>query len=195
MAESYNLTKFTADVTEIVQHENDAVKIVDAIKPLMAKIIEVDGFLPEQYTKPVSKEQPFGLYLIHKAPQDAFTVMSAIWPPNGGTPVHDHAGSWAVEVILDGSLHTKRFKRLDDDSRPGHAELRQTAELDIPARAIAHVIPPDQDVHQFTNITDRPVLSFHIYGGDITQQTRSRFTPEENAVVKYVDPLKYDNPA
>jgi predicted metal-dependent enzyme (double-stranded beta helix superfamily) len=195
MTEPYNLTRFTADITEIVQHEKDATTIVDAIKPLMAKIIEVDDFLPEQYTKPVSEEQPFGLYLIHKAPQDAFTVMSAIWPPNGGTPVHDHAGSWAVEVILDGSLHTKRFQRLDDDSQPGYAELRQTAELDIPAKAIAHVIPPDQDVHQFTNITDRPVLSFHIYGGDITQQTRNRFTPEENAVVKYVDPLKYDNPA
>ena len=49
MAELYTLTKFTADVTEIVHNENDAVKIVAAIKPLMAKMIEVDNFLPEQY--------------------------------------------------------------------------------------------------------------------------------------------------
>ena len=121
-------------------------------------------------------------------------MTSAIWPPNGGTPVHDHTGSWAVEVVLCGSLHTKRFQRPDDDSRPGYAKLRQTAELDIPTKAIAHVIPPDEDIHQFTNITDKPVLSFDIYGGDITLQTRNRFAPEENAVVKYVDPLKHDNP-
>ena len=193
MAELYNLTKFAADVTEIVNHERDPAKIVAAAKPLMAKIIKVPSFLPEQYTKPVSPTQPFGLYLVHRGPQDAFTILSALWPPNGGTPVHDHAGSWAVEVILDGTLHTRRFKRLDDGSREGYAELRQTAELDLHAQEIAHVIPPDQDVHQFVNLSGKPVLSFHIYGGDITKQKRNRFTPEENRVVKYVDPLKYDN--
>ena len=39
MTEPYNLTRFTADITEIVQHEKDATTIVDAIEPLMAKII------------------------------------------------------------------------------------------------------------------------------------------------------------
>ncbi|MBM4258726.1 MAG: hypothetical protein FJ147_22850 [Deltaproteobacteria bacterium] len=193
MAETYNLTKFAADVTEIVQRERDPARIVAAAKPLMAKIIAVPNFLPEQYTKPVSPEQPFGLYLIHRGPQDAFTVMSALWPPSGGTPVHDHAGSWGVEVILEGTLHTRRFKRLDDGSREGYADLQQTTELDIHAREIAHIIPPDQDVHQFSNLSGKPVLSFHIYGGDITKQTRNKFNPEEKTVIKYVDPLRYDN--
>ena len=193
MTETYNLTKLAADVSAIVSRERDPVKIVAAAKPLVAKIIDVANFLPEQYTRPVSPTQPFGLYLIHKAPQDAFSILSALWPPNGGTPVHDHAGSWAVEVILEGTLHTCRFKRLDDGAREGYAELRQTAELDIQPREVAHVLPPDQDVHQFTNLSGRPVLSFHLYGGDITKQTRNKFNPTEKTVVKYVDPLKYDN--
>lgn len=193
MPGAYNLTTFVADVTEIVQRERDPARIVAAAKPFMAKIIEVPGFLSKQYTKPVSPEQPFGLYLIHRGPQDAFTVLSALWPPQGGTPVHDHAGSWGVEVILDGTLHTRRFKRLDDGSRASYAELQQTAELDLHAREIAHIIPPDHDIHQFTNLSGRPVLSFHIYGGDITKQTRNKFSPAEKSVVKYVDPLTYDN--
>jgi len=193
MAEAYNLTKLAADVTEIVQREKDPTKIVGAIRPLMARIISVEGFLPEQYTRPVSAEQPYGLYLVHRGPRDSFTLLSAIWPPGGQTPVHDHAGSWAVETILKGTLHTCRFKRLDEGSKEGYAELRQTAELDLHEKEIAHVVPPDQDVHQFINLTDQPVLSFHIYGGDITKQTRNRFNPEEKTVVKYVDPLKYDN--
>ena len=193
MAETYNLTKLAADMTEIIQREHDPAKIVAAAKPLVAKIIEVPGFLPEQYTRPVSPTQPFGLYLIHRGPQDSFTMLSALWPPNGGTPVHDHAGSWAVEAILEGTLHTYRFKRMDDGSREGYAELRQTAELDVHPKDIAHVLPPEQDIHQFTNLSGKPVLSFHLYGGDITKQTRNKFNPAEKTVVKYVDPLKYDN--
>ena len=54
MTETYNLTKLAADVTEIVHRERDPVKIVAAAKPLMAKIVDVPNFLPEQYTRPVS---------------------------------------------------------------------------------------------------------------------------------------------
>ncbi len=193
MAEPYTLEQLIVDVTEVVRKESRPAKIVEAVRPLMARMVQREGFLPEPYTRPVSQEQPFGCYLVHRGPQNAFTILSVVWPPGGKTPVHDHAGSWAVEAILKGTLHTRRFKRLDDGSREGYAELRQTAELDLHERAIAHVLPPDQDIHQFLNQTQQPVLSFHIYGGDITQQTRNRFNPEEKTVTPYVDPLRYDN--
>ena len=38
--------------------------------------------------------------------------------------VHDHADAWVLYGVLDGTESLERFERVDDGSRPGHAEVK-----------------------------------------------------------------------
>jgi predicted metal-dependent enzyme (double-stranded beta helix superfamily) len=119
--------------------------------------------------------------------------MVAIWPTGRTTGVHDHAGKWVVEGVYRNTLHTVRYRRLDDRLRPRYAELRETAVFDLYSGDVSHVLSPDQDIHGFTNTTDTPMVSMHIYGGDISSETRNHFDPAAKTVTQVTQEIHYDN--
>ncbi len=41
--------------------------------------------------------------------------------------MHDHANAWVLYGVLDGTESLERYERVDDGSRPGHAEVRITS--------------------------------------------------------------------
>jgi len=98
-----------------------------------------------------------------------------------------------VEGVYRNKLHTVRYQRLDDGSRPGYAELRETAALDLQPGDVSHVLSPKQEIHDFINTTDTPVVSVHIYGGDISRETLNHFDPSANAVTQVTQEIHYDN--
>src|SRR5262249_62180459 len=102
-------------------------------------------------------------------------------------------GEWVVEGVYRNALRTARYRRLDDGSRPGYAELRETAMLDLLPGDVSHVLSPDQDIHDFTNLTDTPVVSVHIYGGDISRETLNHFDPAAKTVTQVTQEIHYDN--
>ncbi len=65
--------------------------------------------------------------------------------------------------------------------------------LDMSPGDVAHVLYPDECVHDFINPTDERTVSVHIYGGDITQETLNYFDPDHDAVEAVSHDLSYDN--
>ncbi len=197
VTDTYPLEQFAADVEAVVATETEQARLVPRVEPLLARFLAA-GALPEQYCQPVagrtaSEHQDFTLYRLYRDAGDRFNIMAAIWPPHGGSGVHDHAGNWVVEGVYRNKLHTKRYVREDDGSRPGHAKLRETTALDLLPGEVAHVLYPDECVHDFINPTDEPTVSVHIYGGDITCETLNYFDPDHDAVEAVAHDLRYDN--
>ena len=194
---SYQVADFAAEVEAVVASEREQARLIPRLEPLLARFLAA-GTLPEQYCLPVpgriaSDHQDFTLYRLHRGTDDRFNIMVAIWPPGGGTGVHDHAGKWVVEGVYRNCLHTIRYAREDDGSRLGHAELRQTMTLDMHPGEVAHVQFPDESIHDFINRSDIATVSVHIYGGDITKETLNYFDPATATVQAIAHDLSYDN--
>lgn len=193
----YAVSELAADVEAAVAAESTQARLIPLLEPLLKRFI-TEGGLPEHYCQPVvgrtaSAHQDFTLYRLHRGTADRFNIMVAIWPPGGGTGVHDHAGNWVVEGVYRNSLHTIRYRREDDGSQSGYARLRKTMTLDMQAGEVAHVQYPDEAIHDFINRSDQPTVSVHIYGGDITKETLNYFDVGKNAVAAVAHDLHYDN--
>ena len=194
---TYTLQQLAADVETIVADKQEHASIVAAAEPLLERFLTTNS-LPEEYCRPapdrITREhKEFTLYRLHRGPENCFNIMAAIWPPGGSSGVHDHAGKWVVEGVYRNQLHTIRYKRLDDGTHTGHAELKETVSLDLLPGNVSHVLSPNEEVHDFINQTNEPVVSVHIYGGDISTETLNYFDPAAQTVEQIVHDLSYDN--
>ena len=197
VTDNYPLEAFAADVEAVVTAESEQEKLVSQIEPLLGRFLSAGG-LPEEYCRPVegrtaSEHQDFTLYRLYRGAGDCFNIMAAIWPACGGSGVHDHAGNWVVEGVYRNKLHTIRYVREDDGAQPGYAKLRETAALDLLPGETAHVLYPNECVHDFINPTDTPTVSVHVYGGDIIRETLNYFDPAQDTVEAVAHDLSYDN--
>ena len=193
----YGIEEFAADVEAVVARETQQANLVPQLEPLLARFLAAET-LPKQYCQPAagrvaSDHQDFTLYRLYRGANDRFNIMAAIWPAGGGSGVHDHAGNWVVEGVYRNKLHTIRYKRQDDESQPGQAELRETMALDMYPGDVAHVQYPNEAIHDFINPTQEPTVSVHIYGGDITKETLNYFDPANKTVESVAHDLSYDN--
>jgi predicted metal-dependent enzyme (double-stranded beta helix superfamily) len=78
---------------------------------------------------------------LHHDPDYAFFVGALIRQPHHRANVHDHGYTWTVYGVLDGEELTHVYKRLDDGSVPGKAELELIAATAAPAGHVV-VVPP-----------------------------------------------------
>jgi predicted metal-dependent enzyme (double-stranded beta helix superfamily) len=86
------------------------------------------------------------------------------WAPGQTTPIHDHAGIWCVEGVLQGEINVTRYK-----------VERQTGELFLFAEqafirasfgSTGSLIPPDE-YHVLANTTNSIAITLHVYGGEM----------------------------
>lgn len=126
--------------------------------------------------------QGFGVYVLHEEADHQLAVFVASWLPNRGTPPHDH-GTWAVVVGVDGVERNEFWKRLDDRSRPGYAEIAKVGERRFgPGDVVAM---PSGAIHSVWNDGDRIAVSLHIYGHHVNHTQRSRFDPAGRSETPY----------
>jgi len=84
-----------------------------------------------------------------------------LWPPGHATPIHDHAGLWGLELVLDGALEVEAFS-LSLQPSP-QLVPRDQAMLGIGDHA---AFSGADYAHRCRNLSaQKPALSLHIYGG------------------------------
>jgi predicted metal-dependent enzyme (double-stranded beta helix superfamily) len=110
----------------------------------------------------------YARHLLHEDPQKRFVVVSLVWSPGQGTPIHDHT-TWGVAGILKNELHIINYDRLDDGAKPGYAELREASQINAPQGTVLYVLPPNDEIHVLHNPTEELTLSLHVYGKTITE--------------------------
>ena len=82
---------------------------------------------------------------------------------------------FGVVAGVDGPERNVFWKRLDDGSRPGYAEIvEQGAKVFGPGDVVTFL--PDS-IHSVANDTDRVTISLHVYGKHVNYTTRSQFDP------------------
>jgi predicted metal-dependent enzyme (double-stranded beta helix superfamily) len=105
----------------------------------------------------------YGRHDIFVCPNQAFSILAAVWPPGILTPIHDHR-SWCAFGVYEGTMREIRYAPVDAEADDCCATPIETVEC--PAGA-ARFLPMDRpDIHAMHNPTDRVAISIHVYGED-----------------------------
>lgn len=100
--------------------------------------------------------------LIAAAPDGGYTMLLIAWPPGYVTPLHDHAGLWGIELVLDGALQVDEYF---SDGGTHTPTLQPQRSLMLGSGDSAVFLDPAY-VHRCRNLSlQQPALSLHVYGG------------------------------
>ncbi len=123
-------------------------------------------------------DKPSGSEILYKDPDFGFQVMAHTnRGPSKNTP-HCHGPSWVVYGMAMSHVEMTEWKRTDDGSRDGHAELEITDEYVL--RAGEARVYNEGVIHSL----DRPLESrlVRVTGCDLDKTRRYRYAPEKQTV-------------
>ena len=171
--EDYGVPEFAADLRALAAQTDDPARMIKAVRPLALRLgLDKRWVRPEHYR--CDEEQGFGVHLLHEETDHTLAVFAISWLPGRGAPPHNHA-TWAVVAGVDGPELNTFWKRVDDGSRPGHAEIVKAGEKEFGVGDVVSLLP--DGIHSVRNATERVTLSLHVYGKHLNHTGRSTFDP------------------
>lgn len=173
------LREFVKAMTRLVERTDDEAALLAGARPLLARLIAGDAWLPEECTRP--DPQFYRQYLLHCDPLERFSVVSFVWGPGQKAPVHDHT-VWGLVGMLRGAERCRRYERAADGSvQPaGDEKILSPGEIEA-------VSPTVGDIHTVANaLADRPSISIHVYGANIGAVRRHVFDAATGAAKDFV---------
>jgi predicted metal-dependent enzyme (double-stranded beta helix superfamily) len=187
MPERYSIPDLVADLRRIRAESRDEHGILATVRPLALRAAEAkESWFEERMLAP-DPAQGFSAFPLSEEPDHTLAVFAFSWLPDRGTPAHDH-GTWAVVAGVVGAEKNVFWRRRDDGTRPGYAELEQVgAKVFEPGHVLAM---PTGTIHSVWNDTAAVTVSLHIYGRHINHTGRSRFDPEKRTAAPYVTAIE-----
>src|SRR5262245_5160389 len=80
---------------------DDPERITRAIKTALEDAIRDEGVsLSSRFH--ATRRDTYARRLLHRDPAGRYSVVVMTWGPGQGTALHDHAGIWCVECVVDG---------------------------------------------------------------------------------------------
>jgi 3-mercaptopropionate dioxygenase len=106
--------------------------------------------------------------LLHRNDALGYTAV-VTWGPRQRTPLHDHAGIWCVEGVIEGRMDVLQFDLVDDEDTGDrhHYRFEPRGCIQAAVGATGCLIPPFE-YHVLANALDEPSITLHIYGGEMS---------------------------
>jgi predicted metal-dependent enzyme (double-stranded beta helix superfamily) len=171
MTAEYSLREFVADLQAITSGTTHEQRILTQVAPLAERLAANPRLRHEPPGQSID-EKGFSFNLLFEGPQHGITVAILSWLPSGATRPHNH-GTWGIVVGLDGAEKNIFWRRIDDGSQPGYAELERAGEMDCVLGQA--VVLPSTTIHSVENLADKPSVSLHVYGQNVYYTGRSQF--------------------
>ena len=187
MALEYSLQSFIRDLDGITRNQNSPAAIVAAAKPLLAKLVQRPDCAEPKFKK--RGVTGYGRYMLHRAAR--FNITAVVWGPGDAAKAHNH-DTWGLVGVVENEIQETRFRRLDDGSKAEYAKLEIKDVLKNSTGMVSCLVPPDDDIHEMNNVSDRNTVEIHVYGKDLADMPRLRFDIANNSVKTFASP-KYQN--
>ena len=119
--------------------------------------------LPERF----HRTQPGGYArrLLYRSDALGYSAVVMTWAPGQRTPLHDHAGIWCVEGVVEGRMDVTQYDLVEESADRYRFEARGCVHAAVGSAGC--LIPPFE-YHVLSNAIDRPSITLHVYGGDMT---------------------------
>jgi 3-mercaptopropionate dioxygenase len=136
---------------------------VTSLAGVLAQLCEQGVLGPELFLP--ARPDHYSRRLIFADPQDRFVVVGMTWAAGQGSPLHDHAGLWGAEIIVDGVMSETMFHLLDRDA--GGRYRFERGMHRVSGRGTVGVLIPPLEYHDFGNAGTTVAHSLHVYGGEL----------------------------
>ena len=139
--------------------------IAQRVKSALQTSLRCDGLpLPSYFFAP--RSDTYARRLLHRDPDGLYTAVVMTWGPGQGTPLHDHAGIWCVECVVDGEMEVRQYDLLSESD--GAYRFQAQPCIDAVRGSAGCLIPP-YEYHTLANRRpDGSSVTLHIYGGEMT---------------------------
>jgi predicted metal-dependent enzyme (double-stranded beta helix superfamily) len=162
------LRGFVTSLAELIAGTLDEAEVLQSGEKLLARLVAHDDWLPDAFAVP--HPDRYQQYLLHCDSRERFSVVSFVWGPGQGTPIHDHR-VWGLIGMLRGCEQAQRYDRAPDGNLIGRDRIDTLNPGDVEA-----VSPRIGDIHRVWNaLPDQPSISIHVYGGNIGAVERATY--------------------
>ena len=190
------LDRFVSKTRDLFGREPDAEKRWTAMTPILAELLEDPDVMAASKKWPacVPRDGRAENLIFYVDPDYGFAVNGLVVEAGGRGydergrgkgRIHDHAHIYTLYGVLDGKQMIQRYDRLDDRSKPGYAEIRESSDLLVQPGVIDLVRP--YEVHSESNVGERTVAVIirSQQGGSFNQ---GRYIPEKNEYYESLGP-------
>ena len=179
-------TQFLDTMDALVARSSHEPTVLDAAEAALISLIAHDDWLPPEYAQPVAERyQSFALYI---DPCARYSVISFVWAPGQGTPVHNHT-VWGLVGVLRGA------ERCEEFPLPGTGAMVCTHAHKLARFEVDRVSPSIGDWHKVCNaMIDLPTVSIHVYGADIGRVHRSFWDAATQQILPMISGYSNDTP-
>jgi predicted metal-dependent enzyme (double-stranded beta helix superfamily) len=119
--------------------------------------------LPARFYEPL--EECYARRLLHRDVDLGYTAVVMTWGPGQKTPLHDHAGIWCVEGVVEGTMHVTRYRLVDQQG--DLCRFQEMERVRAGVGSSGSLLPPFE-YHVLANAhPDRTSITLHVYGGEM----------------------------
>ena len=181
----YSLDEFVSDMEGLVAGQPSSQKIFDIGSAWLEKLTRDPEVIPYQFRIPATngRRPNHGTYLLYQG-DSGLSVTAVVWGAGEHLGPHDHR-TWGMIGILDNTLTETRYRRVDDRTRDGYAQLEKDRAAQFKPGEITLLVPDVDEIHQMDNHTDRPTVEIHVYGDDLRGIDRHRYELETGKMIGF----------
>ncbi|MEO1620303.1 MAG: cupin, partial [Cyanobacteria bacterium J06632_3] len=97
---TYRMYRFLTDMDDILERESDDAKRVQALSPLVRKLLISSYWLQMEY-KPPSEKTGWSVNFLYREHEYPLTVQMVAWAPGTQSTIHNHA-TWGIVAMVGG---------------------------------------------------------------------------------------------
>lgn len=139
-------------------------QVTSRVKSELERLLGVGRLqLPDRFRQ--TRSDRYARRLLYRDPAQRYTVVVMAWAPEQHTSLHDHAGVWCVEAVVEGAMEATQFALITE--LEGKYQFAPSTSVRATVGVAGCLIPP-LEYHVLTNaLTDRPSVTLHVYGGEL----------------------------
>ena len=157
-------------MTTLIDRLDAAVKLADTeaitarVKRELETAIQARALtLPDRFHR--TRPGGYARRLLYRSDTLGYSAVVMTWAPGQRTPLHDHAGIWCVEGVVEGRMDVTQYDLVEESSDRYRFEARGCVHAAVGSAGC--LIPPFE-YHVLANAIDQPSITLHVYGGEMT---------------------------
>ncbi len=153
---TYRLYRFLTELEDILDTEPDDAARVQAIIPLVRKLLISSYWLQMEHDPP-SEKTGWSVKFLYREHEYPITVQMVVWAPGSASTIHNHA-TWGIVALIGGQEKNIFWRQATDDPKtitPAGEQLLEPGDI---------IGFTSNAVHRVEPIGDEPTISFNLYG-------------------------------
>ena len=148
---------------DAVIHAERPERVPELVKAILVDSMQCGALaVPDGFRTPI--EGTYARRLLHRDPAGHYTMVVMTWAPGQKTALHDHAGIWCVECVVDGNMEVAQYDlQSEHDGRYRFAQRSRV----FAGRGSAGCLIPPFEYHTLGNAAETPSITLHVYGGEM----------------------------